>query len=280
MSICVLVKVGEGLVLASDSASAVAGAPVTPNGKQGPQGILKVFFNANKIFQIRKLPVGVMSWGAGAFQERTVASLVEEFENLDEVKKISRQNLDIKELSNELWKSMKQKSDDIFNNIPTKGRPKTGLLVCGYSKDNFFPEEYAMIIPTEKASRIRPDRNGKPDFGANWYGLTDAIIRFHHGRDDRVFEVLKNIGIDQKEIDNFKEKITKDIQYPVLFQAMSLGDAINYAEFVVQLTIARFRFVVGAELCGGPIDVAVITRKEGFNWIKNKKTVLERREKL
>ena len=51
---------------------------------------------------------------------------------------------------------------------------------------------------------------------------------------------------------------------------MPLGDAIAYAEFVVSLTIGRYRFAIGAELCGGPIDVAVITRADGFSWFRTK----------
>lgn len=270
MSVCVLVKVGEGLVLASDSASTVAGTPVTPDGQQGPQGVVKVFFNSTKIFQIRDLPVGILSWGAGSFQSRTVASLVEEFENLDDIKKIDRNILDVQILAEKLWDFMKNKSDELFGKMPIEGRPKTGLLISGYSKENFFPEEYRIIVPNQSVVRIRPDIDGKPDFGADWYGLTDAIVRFHHGRDDKIFNILQEIGVTSEVINKLKEIISQRIQYPVLFDAMPLGDAIEYAKFLVQLTIARFRFVIGAELCAGPVDLAVITRKEGFKWIQRK----------
>src|SRR4051794_25335582 len=98
MSICVVVKVPEGLVLAADSAATVEGAAVTPDGKPGPAGVLKVFSTATKVLQIRELPVGVMTWGVGSFGARTIASLVEEFENGKSVRELNREQLDVKAL--------------------------------------------------------------------------------------------------------------------------------------------------------------------------------------
>lgn len=271
MSVCILTKVGEGLVFASDSATTLSGSPVIPGGQPGPQGVVKIFLNSTKIFQVSNLPVGILTWGAGTFKTRTVASLVEEFENLDQIKKIERKNLDVNKVSNELWEFMAKKSEDLFKEIPEKGRPRTGILIGGYSKENFFPEEYQMLIPVQKPQRVRPNIEGKPNFGTNWFGITDAIIRFHHGRDDRIFDILEKNGIEKEKIDQIRDIINREIQYHIPFDGMPLGDAIEYAKFLVQLTISRFRFVIGAELCGGPIDLATITRKNGFSWIANKK---------
>ena len=65
MSICVMVKVPEGLVLAADSATTVQAGPVKEGGDSGPSGILKIYLTATKVFQIRDLPVGVLTWGGG-----------------------------------------------------------------------------------------------------------------------------------------------------------------------------------------------------------------------
>ena len=77
-------------------------------------------------------------------------------------------------------------------------------------------------------------------------------------------------GIDKNMVDGLRQKIGRELQYPVLFDAMPLGDAVAYAEFVVRTTIDRFRFVIGAELCTGPIDLAAITRRDGFKWLRSK----------
>ena len=271
MSICVMVKVPEGLVLAADSASSVQGGLVTKTGDSGPSGVLKVFFNATKVFQVRDLPVGVLSWGAGSFRARTVASLVEEFENRKQVRKICRNNLSVKDLTGDFWDFMLNKSAELLPDMPKNARPKTGFVICGYSGEEFFPDEYVTIIPSEHPKRLRHSIGGNPDFGANWYGATDAIVRLHHGRDDRLFGLLRNHGLSDDQVVEIMEEVREDFQYQVLFAAMPLGDAIDYAEFLVQTTINRFRFVMGAELCGGAIDVATITRKSGFEWIRRKR---------
>ncbi len=261
MSICLLAKVPEGLVLATDSASTV--------GDPGPAGVLKVFFNATKVFQIRDLPVGVLTWGSGSFRARTVASLVDEFENTDEVRALEAPELDIRALTDQFWTFMCRKSEEIFPQIPLDSRPHSGFVICGYPGSEFFPEEYMVDVPTVGPRRLRPPIDGEPDFGVNWYGMTDAIERFHHGRDARLFDVLGNSGLTAQQADAVNAAVS-EFQYPVLFAAMPLGDAIDYVEFLVQMTINRYRFCVGAEICGGAIDIAAITRKDGFSWIRRK----------
>ena len=277
MSICVMVKVPEGLVLAADSASSVQSGPITKGGDSGPAGLLKVFYNATKVFQIRDLPVGVLAWGAGSFRARTIASLVEEFENIDVVRKMERETLCVKQLVKEFWKFMTNRSEKLLEDIPVEGRPRSGFVICGYPAAEFFPEEYATMVPTEQPTRLRPPINSEPDFGANWFGLSDAIVRFHHGRDDRLFDLLQKSGVEPKRLHELRETISRQLQYQVLFQAMPLGDAIDYAKFLVQMTIYRFRFVMGAEICGGAIDIATITRKDGFSWVQRKREITDAR---
>jgi hypothetical protein len=50
---------------------------------------------------------------------------------------------------------------------------------------------------------------------------------------------------------------------------MPLQDAIEYANYMLNVTIGRYRFVLGPELCGGQIEIAAITPRE-FNWISQK----------
>src|SRR3989442_9788796 len=77
MSIVVSVRVGDGLVMAADSASTLSAAD--PTGKE--LGVAKVFNNATKLLQLRDYPVGVATWGSGTIGASTISSLVEEFAN-------------------------------------------------------------------------------------------------------------------------------------------------------------------------------------------------------
>jgi len=63
------------------------------------------------------------------------------------------------------------------------------------------------------------------------------------------------------------------MQIPLL--AMPLQDCVDLALFFIQTTIAAQRLTVGLRGCGGPIDVATITRREGVHYIQKKQIVGE-----
>ena len=52
--------------------------------------------------------------------------------------------------------------------------------------------------------------------------------------------------------------------------ATTIQDAIDLAAFFVDLTIKFSRFAPGAPTVGGPVEVAVITKHEGFKWVRRK----------
>ena len=44
----------------------------------------------------------------------------------------------------------------------------------------------------------------------------------------------------------------------------------NKVKFLADISVNSSRFVPGAQVIGGPIDIAVITKHEGFKWISRK----------
>ena len=74
MSIVMSVRVGDGLVMAADSASTLQAL----DQQRRVRGVAKIFNNATKILQLRDYPVGVASWGAGTIGARSISSLVYE----------------------------------------------------------------------------------------------------------------------------------------------------------------------------------------------------------
>jgi len=53
-------------------------------------------------------------------------------------------------------------------------------------------------------------------------------------------------------------------------QAMGLQDCVDLAGLFVRTTIEAQRLAVGIRGCGGPIDIATITRSEGFRFVQRK----------
>src|SRR5438093_4803096 len=80
MTICVSVQVSEGLVLAADSTSALQGKLVGPDGNPTPLQLLKTFDHACKVLHIKDYPIGTLTWGNAQIGQRTVESLIKEYE--------------------------------------------------------------------------------------------------------------------------------------------------------------------------------------------------------
>jgi len=272
MSVVIAVKVSEGLVLAADSASTLQGRVAGPQGEQ--QGILKTYTNARKLLQIGDFPIGILTWGQAFIGPRTLESHVREWEHKNNwqdqtaYKKLVNKPISVGKCAESLHRHLVSVYNDEFGKLPKEQQPGIGILVSGYSEGEFFPAIWRFVLPIEsdQIHNQRPDVNGKPDFGASWYGLTEPLIRLHWGRDDLVLKIISekfNIPLDviQKEL--------APLQYPIPFGGMPLQDAIEYAYYMISVAIGRFRFVIGPELCGGKVDLAVITQGR-FHWISQK----------
>lgn len=53
-------------------------------------------------------------------------------------------------------------------------------------------------------------------------------------------------------------------------ESFNVEDMANMAENLVSITSLQRHFSSSDETVGGPIDVAVITRAEGFTWVRHK----------
>ncbi len=53
--------------------------------------------------------------------------------------------------------------------------------------------------------------------------------------------------------------------------AMPIQDAIDLARYCVETTVGFVRFsVLRPKTVGGPVEIAVITKHEGFKWVQRK----------
>jgi hypothetical protein len=275
------VKVSEGLVLASDSTATLQGAIKDPSGKEAT-GILKTYDHARKLSHLKDYPIGTLTWGTYLVGPRSVESLIKEYEYtlpslVEEEEKARGARLrgespppftfDVKSIASGLLAHVQKAYNAEFGHIAESSRPPLGLLVSGYSSSSFFPDQWVLAFPgLTQLQELRPDVNGKPHFGANWFGLTDAIVRLHWGRDDAALEILAkrfSVTVDEARV------ILEPLQYPVPFEGMPLQDAIDYAAYLINVVIGRFRFVIGAPICGGEIDIAVVT-PNAFSWVSRK----------
>ena len=273
MSIVIVVKVSEGVVLGADSAATLSGQLKDPAGSVY-NGVLKTFYNARKLLQVGDFPIGVLSWGGAFIGNRTLESHVREWEHNEHwlrresfPDKHSTASFQAKHCADGLHAHLSRVYAEEYACISAEQRPQIGIIVAGYSDGAFFPEIWRFVLPHDtEVHNQRPDKDGKPDFGASWFGVTEPIVRLHFGRDELVGRILsERFKIPEAEI----WEALKPLQYPVAFPQMPLQDAIDYAVYVLNVAVGRFRFVLGPELCGGQLDIAVITQNE-FTWICQK----------
>ena len=160
VTICVSVRVGEGLVLAADSM-------VTLTGTMGAQqGIVQTFEFANKLTQLKDYPVGVMTWGAAAMGSRSIQSLIMEYEyGLPLVE--ANAGFEVRTLAQGLIDFLRPLYDAAF---PAGGnRPELGIYVGGFSAGNFFSDAFTFTFPASvDLTIVRPlQLGGQQSFGAD-----------------------------------------------------------------------------------------------------------------
>lgn len=264
MTICVSVQVAEGLVFAADSVVTLT-ATITDQFGNQQTGVIQTFNYAAKVAHIKDYPIGVMNWGLASIGDRSIQSLIMEFEygypSLAENQKFS-----VKTVANDLIEFIKSRYDAFIAQHAPGG---LGMLIGGYSYDAFFSEQYQYEFPMfTELKEPRPRKpDGTPLFGSSWFGLTDALVRLVKGFFPPALDELIKRGVDKDIIQKWAEDGISEL--PLIFDGMPLQDAIDFAEYCIQVTIGSTRFGPGAPLCGGDIDIAVM-RPQSFAWAKRK----------
>lgn len=272
MTIAISLKVHEGIVLASDSASTVVG--------QGPTGpiAINVYNNANKIFNLLKgAPIGASTWGAGAIGQASIATLVKDlrrrFSGLEpdyrswtiqpSTYRIERVAEQVREF---IYEEHYQNS---FSDWPAK--PDLGMFVVGYSANAMLPEEYQIDIMNN--GECGPPRLLRPvgQAGMTWNGQIEAVTRLVCGFAPALPNVLsQHLGIPPDRAEATTQVLQAALNPNLIQDSMPLQDAIDLAEFLTDAAIQFSRFAPGASVVGGPIEIAAISKHEGFRWIRRK----------
>ena len=269
MTIAVSLKVHDGLVLAADSASTLIG-----NGQ-----VITVYNSANKIVNLRKgLPIGFMTWGAGSIGHASIATLAKDlrrrFAGLDPAHKdwtINPSAYTIEDIANRTRHFFfDEHYQDVFGQVPDERRPGLGLLVGGYSAGDGLAEDW--LIDIEQGGRCNDARRMSPQDACNvhCHGEPEPIQRLIMGFGTGLPQVLRDLGTPEEQVAPAIEQIRARLQVGLFSPSMPIQDAIDFAEFLVYLTVMWSRFTPGAATVGGPVEIAAITKHEGFKWVKRK----------
>lgn len=276
MSLGILIKAPEGLVLAAESRVTLT-AQFVPTQQPGnpapaplPQQSLSVNFdNANKLltFNAPYSRYGAVTYGAGAIGLRTAQSLIPEFETSLH----GQDNLTVLEFAQSL--------SNFFVNQWQQSNLPIGVLgqdmifnVAGFDDNEPYGKIYQFQIPNAP-NPIEQNQtiNGQHQFGITVGGQSEIVSRLLMGYDANLFNILIGAGIITPQ--QFQNQITQllqplRLQTPIQF--MPLQDCVSLAVLLIKTTIEAQSLTVGLRGCGGAIDVAIITKDSDLKFIQKK----------
>lgn len=273
MTIALSVKINDGVVLAADSASTVMGGP--PGAQTA--SVINVYDNANKAFNLLKgCPIGAVTWGAGGIGNASISSLVKDLRNLlkegPEDYKLNKEQYTTEEVAVKLRRFIYDENYvGAFANVPPDKQPTLGFIVAGYGRPNAKnADEYAVVIDKGNCGPPKAVRKSE-DSGIFWAGTGESLNRLIAGFGTGLPQVLqKNLGVPADQIPAAMKVIQGALGAPLAIPAMPLKDAIDLAEFLADVAIKFSKFLPGANVVGGPIEIAAISKHEGFKWVKRK----------
>jgi hypothetical protein len=270
MSIAVLIGVHDGLVLAADSASTLSA-----RGPMG-SGVLNVYENANKIFNLYKgerfIKLGCITFGSGGIGNSSIATLIKDFR--DHITQgdlgFNRKDYSVKDVATILGNFLGEECSKIKDQEMLQGL-NIGLLIGGYSSGETLGESWSVEI--KKGVPAEPiELRKKQDPGISWGGMGEALNRMVVGFSPEIFNVLSQAmnTPSAKLRETLEPLLTARLQAPIVFAPMPIQDAIELSRFLVHSAIMFTRFTPGPQSVGGPIEIASITKHEGFRWIARK----------
>jgi hypothetical protein len=106
------------------------------------------------------------------------------------------------------------------------------------------------------------------DVGWRAFGQPEAIARLFNGFSPTLKSAVESL-VPAGKVADLESAFLAEGRVAAI-ASMPFADAIDLARFCAEVTIGYTRFLPGADLVGGPIDVAGISRHEGFKWVERK----------
>lgn len=182
----------------------------------------------------------------------------------------------------------------------------TGIAVCGYGEDEFFPKVHKIHIYgifnkklltsssesfEEKDAQIIPLAQ-KQMIHTFMHGVSDQLLRdlekIYYGNIPALLELLKPHLKEEIDVESISNAITNKINmnnheslidlinetqlYPLLqtVDSLSRDEMAELAESLINIQVLKYKVSLDLETVGGPIDVAIISKHDGFVWKKRK----------
>ena len=233
MSFVITVYTPAGIVMASDSRQSITIEGTGPEGKPLPKIETVSSDYVYKTFLLEKQRVGINSFGDALLGKITTESHIKRFsqEVLDDADDVT---------------TIPGKLVEFFR----KDFPKadTAFHVAGFKTIERKSTPYVFYCHVGKNEVERKNVAPNTDnivYGATWGGQADIIASL----------LLPMPGQPKP---------------PIIWDAMTVQDAIDFAIYAVRMTIDTMRFQARPKTVGGPVDVLLVSPDEPARWIQIK----------
>jgi hypothetical protein len=246
MSFIITTYTPEGVVMASDSRQTATIEATRPDGQKLPKFETVTSDNCYKLFLFEEQNIAVGVFGetilGGTPVEHSVRLFLEEYNDPED------DILDVVEKMMRYFSARYPQADTAFHMAGYKLEGKISV-----------PYVYHCQVSRNEIKRVnvRPGTD-QVIYGAAWGGQGDVIARLIQPG------LTVSSGPGGQEVPNA----------PVLWEAMSIQDAIDFSEFAVWTTTQIVRFQARPKNVGGAIDVLLITPR-GSGWIRRKDFVTD-----
>lgn len=145
------------------------------------------------------------------------------------------------------------------------------MIIAGIDSDG-IGRAYSVSIP--KGITVERDTQ---TCGALWVGQTEVMTRVINGYAPEI----ENLSFVKEALTKDKDSVIKQLEtvgYTVYWGTITLQDAVDFCILMTRTTESLQRFSDGTPSSpggipgvGGEIDIAVITPRKGFQWLRRKK---------
>ncbi len=259
MTIIVSVKINDGIVMAADSAGTMASG--------------QIYAHANKITNLCEgLPIGAMSTGAGGIGNESVETLLKDLRRRFAGYDLAYADWRLDPAGYTLEQVAGRLRTFLFEEKAAACPEPTNLQLrlCGYSSGRALAEVWQVSMTGQDCPPPRQIME-ETAFGVMWDGQYEALNRLILGLGFDIGDALVKHGLAVKQAGHLQEEPVRDLYATLSVPAMPIQDAIDLARFLVETTIGFVRFAVFMpKSVGGAVDIAAITKHEGFRWVQRK----------
>jgi len=258
VTVIVSVKINDGIVMASDSASTFQ------NGQ--------TYLHADKIVNLVKgLPIGVMVTGNGGIGAESIATLLKDLRarldgSLAHAWKLDRPTYTMEHVAERVREFLFEEKT-----VAAGTEAWMQLRICGYSAGKPLPEVWEVMLRGAECAApklVQPEQ----DFGVRWDGEYEALNRLILGVGTGFQDVAVTLGVPEEEAPDIAGKVMEHLYENLAVAAMPIQDAIDLARFLVETTAGFVRFSIRKQpkTVGGAVEIATITKHEGFRWVQRR----------